>query len=114
MLAVAKSELEEGEELLSRVIARQISYFADWDGITGLLNHIRGKTWAEVFEILRDDIGDSNPRRPFSHWLWNESLGCTKEEWSDFKTLISGLTAFDPDSRLTAKEALEHSWFGDI
>jgi len=114
VLAVAKSELEEGEELLSRVIARQISYFADWDGITGLLNHIRGNPWAEVFEILRDDIGDSNPRRPFSHRLWNESLGCTKEEWIDFKALISALTAFDPNSRLTAKEALEHSWFGDI
>lgn len=109
MLAVAESKLEEGEELLSRVIARQISYFADADGITGLLNHIHGNPWAEVFEILRDDFGENNPRRPFSLWLWNDSLGCTKEDWSNFKTLISGLTAFSPNTRLTAKEALEQS-----
>jgi hypothetical protein len=42
VLAVAESGLEEGEELLSRVTARQISYFADADGLSGLLHHLHG------------------------------------------------------------------------
>ena len=76
----------------------------------GLLNHIRGRPWADVFEILRDDIGEHNPRRPFSLWRWNESLGCTEEDWKIFKTLVEGLTDFYSNTRLTAEEALEHSW----
>jgi hypothetical protein len=58
--------LEEGEELLSRVIARQISYFADADRLSGLLHHIHGNPWVEMFEILRDGFGEDNPRKPFA------------------------------------------------
>ena len=114
MLAVDESELEEGEEILSRVIARQISYFADADGLSGLLNHLRGNPWAEVFEILTDGLGEDNPRKSFELWRRDESLDCDEEKWSNFKMLIRGLTVLDPATRLTAKEALEHSWFSDV
>jgi hypothetical protein len=108
------SELEEGEELLSRVIARQISYFADADGLSGLLHHIRESPWAEVFDILRDGFGEDDPRKPFALWKWDQSIGCDEKDWNNFKTLIGGLTAFDPMTRLTAKEALDHSWFEGV
>jgi serine/threonine protein kinase len=96
------------------VIARQISYFADADGLSGLLHHLHGNPWAGVFEILRDGFSENNPRKRFGLWLWNESPGCDEEDWRNFKSLIRGLTACDPSTRLTAKEALEHSWFGDV
>ena len=110
VLAVDESELEEGEELLSRVLARQISYFADTDGLAGLLNRLQGSPWVEVFEILRDDFGEGNPRKPFALWRRDD---CDQGDWSNFKTLVEGLTRFNPDQRLTAKEALNHSWFCD-
>jgi serine/threonine protein kinase len=83
---------------------------------SGLLHHLHGNHWAQVFvfKILQDEFGEKDPRKPFALWKWNRSLGRDEEDWKDFKTLIRGLTAFDPSTRLTAKEALEHSWFGDV
>jgi hypothetical protein len=82
--------------------------------LSGILHHIQGNPWAEVFEILRDGFGESNPGRPFTLWKWDQSIGCDEEDWNNFKTLIRGLTAFDPNTRLTAEAALDHSWFDGV
>jgi hypothetical protein len=115
VLAVDESELEAGEEILSRVIARQLSYFADADGLSGLLHHLGSSNpWIEVFNILADDFGPHNPRRPFVLWLRGAASICDEQDWGIAKMLIQGLVAFDPATILTAEEALEHRWFGGI
>jgi serine/threonine protein kinase len=94
-----------GEEALSVVLERQISYFADEDGLNGLLKHLGDSPWCEVFQVIRDDFNKANSRKPF--YLW-------KNVDVDFKDLVSGLTNFEPAKRLTAREALAHRWFRDI
>ena len=108
VLAVEESELEEGEELLSRVLALQLSYFAKAEDLRGLLEHLRGSAWAEVFEILWNGFDDDSPRKPFALWHWDDY---DQGDWVKFKSLIEGLTRFDPAKRMTAEEALDHNWF---
>lgn len=105
IFAVNEEDLAEGELPLSLVLERQISYFADEEGLSRLLNHLGDSPWCEVFKILRDGFNETNPREPFSLW---------KNVDTDFKDLIGGLTNFDPAKRLTAHEALEHRWFRDF
>lgn len=105
IFAVDEDELAEDVELLSVVLERQISYFADQDGLNGLLTHLGDSPWCEVFQVIRDGFNKNKPRRPFSLW---------KNVDADFKDLIAGLTNFDPAKRLTAHEALAHKWFGDV
>ena len=104
IFAVDERELAEDEEPLSVVLERQISYFADEDGLNELLKHLGDSPWCEVFEVIRDGFNKTNPRKPFSLW---------KNVDADFKDLVGGLTNFDPAKRLTAHEALAHRWFGD-
>lgn len=89
---------------LSIVIERQISYFADMDGLNGLLSHLQDNPWVQVFEVLRDSFNEDNPRRPFS---------LLKDVDPTFKDLIAGLTNLDPAKRITAEKALQHEWFND-
>jgi hypothetical protein len=44
LLAFAKSELEEGEELLPRITSSQISYLVDADDVPDPLNHLQGNS----------------------------------------------------------------------
>ena len=104
IFAVDEEELAEGEELLAVVLERQISYFADEDGLNRLLNHLGDSPWCEVLKVIRDGFNETNPRKPFLMW---------KNVDADFKDLIGGLTNFDPAKRLPAHEALEHRWFRD-
>lgn len=105
IFAVGKEELAEGEDRLSHVLERQISYFADMDGMNAFLKHLGDSPWCQIFEVLRDGFNESNPRKPFSLW---------KGVKPDFKDLICGLMNIDPARRLTAHEALAHKWFRDV
>lgn len=40
IFAVDEEKLAEGEEVLSVVLERQVSYFADEEGLNGLLEHL--------------------------------------------------------------------------
>ncbi|EFR00767.1 serine/threonine protein kinase [Nannizzia gypsea CBS 118893] len=102
IFAVGEEELDDGVHPLSIVIERQISYFADNDGIDGLLKHLGDSPWVQVFEVIRDGFNEENPRRPFSLW---------KNVDEDFKSLICAMTKLDPGKRITAHEALAHKWF---
>jgi hypothetical protein len=66
VLAFDELELEDREELVSRVKARQVSYFADKDGPASLPKYLCDSPWAEVFEILQDSFGQTIPREPFA------------------------------------------------
>ena len=105
IFAVGEEELAEGEEALSIVLERQISYFADEDGLNELLKHLGDSPWCEILGVIRDGFTKTNPRKPFSLW---------KNVDPEFKNLIRGLTNFNPAKRLTAHEALKHRWFEDI
>ena len=87
------------------ILERHISYFADEEGLNGLLTHLGDSPWRQVLEVLRDGFNQAHPRKPVSLWKWIDE---------DFRDLITGLTNFDPAQRLTAKEALNHRWFGDV
>ncbi|PTU22458.1 hypothetical protein P175DRAFT_0430559 [Aspergillus ochraceoroseus IBT 24754] len=106
IFAVGDDELEEGAvDPLAVVIERQISYFADEDGLKGFLKYLGDNPWVHVFEIVRDGFNKENPRRPFSLWSGVDN---------DFKHLICAMTNFDPEKRITAREALAHEWFADV
>jgi hypothetical protein len=105
IFAVGEEDIGEGEEPLAVILERQISYFADEGGLDGILKHLGDSPWRRVLEVLRDGFNQANPRKPVSLWKGIDE---------DFRDLITGLTKFDPAQRLTAKEALNHKWFGDI
>ena len=105
IFAVGEEELGEGVEPLAVVIERQISYFADEDGLSGFLKHLSDNPWVPIFEVTRDGFNKDNPRRPFSLW---------KGVDEDFKNLICAMTNFDPEKRITAREALAHTWFEGV
>lgn len=105
IFAVSEEELGEGEEKLAVVLERQISYFADEDGLNRLLMHLGDSPWCEIFKVTRDGFNKTNPRKPFALW---------KNVDAEFKDLIAGLTNFDPAKRFTAHEALTHRWFRDF
>lgn len=104
IFAVGKEELDEGVEPLAVVIERQISYFADEDGLSAFLKHLGDNPWIPIFEVTRDGFNKDNPRRPFSLWEGVDE---------DFKHLICAMMNFDPEKRITAREALAHKWFED-
>ena len=106
IFAVGDEELEEGVDPLAIVLERQISYFPDADGIDAFLRHLGSDNpWVRIFEVVRDGFGTDNPRRPFSLW---------KGVDEDFKDLVCAMTNFDPEKRITAREALSHKWFEGI
>ena len=108
--AVDESELAEGVEKLAVVLERQISYFADEDGLNGLLQYLGSESeWLQIFQVIKDGFGEAQPRKPFALW---KGLNVDQEDL--FKDLVVGLTNFDPTRRLTAQQALEHEWFKDV
>lgn len=109
VFGVDKHELTAGVDEFAIVIERQISSFADEDGFQAFLSYIgEDSPWHEIFQLLKRGFGAEQPREPFE--LWQGDV--MKNE--NFKSLVSGLTNFDPNKRLTAQEALSHEWFADV
>ncbi|KAI2707642.1 hypothetical protein CBS147332_6700 [Penicillium roqueforti] len=105
IFAVREDELEEGVDPIAVLIERQISYFADEDGLNGFLKHLGDNPWVRVFEVTWDGLNQETPRQPFV--LWN---GVD----DDFKSLVCAMARFDPGERITARQALEHKWFEGV
>jgi serine/threonine protein kinase len=102
---VDEEELPEGIEVLDIVLERQISYFSDLEGIEGLIQYLGDSPWAQLIAMIAADFNADNPRRPFGLW---QDLDPT------FKDLVVRMMNVDPTKRLTAKEALAHTWFADV
>ena len=107
IFAVAEDGLENEDagEIHTEILKRQISYFADEDGLNALLENLDDSYFGRVFWGLGAGVNEKNPRKPFSRW---ENVD------ADFGDLIGGLTNFDPAKRLTAHQALAHRWFADV
>jgi serine/threonine protein kinase len=102
---VDEEELPEGIEILDIVLERQLSYFSDLEGIEGLIQYLGDSPWAQLIAMIAADFNANNPRRPFGLW---QDLDPT------FKDLVVRMMNVDPTKRLTAKEALAHTWFADV
>lgn len=102
-------ELPPDIDKLAVVLERQISYFADEDGMGAFLDYIGSDSpWHEIFQVIKDGFGEEQPRRPFELW---QGQGMDD---GDFKDLVRGMTKFDPGKRLTAQQALSHRWLADV
>lgn len=111
IFCVIKEELGEDEELLSIVLERQLSYFGDQEAFNGFLQYLYNKNpenpWIEIFQVVRSSFNAENRRQPFS--LWPDEI---IDE--DFRDLIVKMANFNPEKRITAREALEHKWFMNV
>jgi serine/threonine protein kinase len=95
------------DDRVGTVIFQQMSYFADEDGIDGLLQYLgEDNPMREAFEAIEDVCHDVD-KEPFARW---QLSGLD----DDFKDLAMRLTKLDPRKRITAQEALSHRWFRDI
>lgn len=84
-----------------------MSYFADEDGIQGLLQYLGEENpLREVFEAIEEACNDVT-KEPFAKWQW-PGLD------DDFKDLVAKLTKLDPRKRITARDGLAHRWFQGI
>ena len=54
IFAVDEEDLEEGEEPLAVILERQISYFADEEGLSAFLKYLGDSPWCQILEVLRD------------------------------------------------------------
>lgn len=109
--AVDESELPEGIEPMAVVLENQVSYFAENDDLNAFLRYLGDKPeWIEIFQVVASAFAEGQqPRRPFRLWE-----GIDVDQADSFRSLILGLTNFDPAKRLTAQQALEHEWFKDV
>lgn len=111
IFGVLKEELGEDEEVLSIVLERQLSYFGDPEAFNGFLQYLYDgnpqNPWIEIFQAARSSFNAEYPREPFSLWQ-DESID------EDFRDLILKMANFNPERRITAREALEHKWFMDV
>lgn len=111
VFGVLDEELGEGEDKLAIVLERQISYFGNaeaYDEFLDYLGRARPENpWILVFETTRTSFTADYPREPFALW---------EADWieEDFRDLIVKMAYFNPDKRISAREALEHRWFKDV
>lgn len=81
------------------------SYFADEDGLNGLLEHIVTENpFYERLIDLANSFGSGDPRQLFQTWSYVEP------ELSD---LVGKMTSLNPTKRISAREALQHRWFSE-
>ncbi|KAI3322807.1 kinase-like protein [Xylariaceae sp. AK1471] len=86
------------------ILRRQLSYFADKDGFNGFLQHIGEENpFYERVISLANDFPPGNRRQPFESWDHVDPI---------FRDLVVKMTRLDPALRITAREALNHPWFG--
>lgn len=87
------------------ILCRHISYFADEDGFNGFLEHIgKENPFYERLIDLASSFGPGNPMQPFHRWGYVEP---------ELRDLVGKMTNLDPTKRITAREALQHRWFGE-
>ena len=104
LLEDSKNKPMDMDQKVRYAVERQLAYFANRDGYNALMMHLGDNPFCKIFKELLDGFNETNPRRSVIGWVANPN----------FKSLIAGLTNFDPAKRITANEALGHKWFEGI
>ncbi|KAF2084341.1 kinase-like protein [Saccharata proteae CBS 121410] len=101
---------EQGEDAVIRaILEHQVSYFGDNDGVQGLYNQLDvGNPWGEIWADICRGFAHETPR------MVRKPLSLMKDIDVEFKDLLGKLTHLDPTKRISAKEALAHTWFADV
>lgn len=87
------------------ILGRHISYFADEDGLNGLLEHIGTENpFYERLIDIANSFSPGNPRQPFQSWIYVEP---------DLRDLVCKMTSLDPTTRTSARETLQLRWFSE-
>lgn len=89
-------------------LQRQIFYFPDRESFNGLITHVGDNTLScQVLGMLWDDrVADYHSYEPFPSWAEvGDSL---------FQEVVIGMMQLDPTRRISAQQALGHSWFQEI
>lgn len=106
LFAVDRDALPEGETVSNQVIEKQLAFFADPDSLRQFMKHLdEDSPWRRVFKDIGSRFGKEHPRTPVSMWNGIDP---------DLKDLIARLTRFEPEKRISAREALAHKWFEDV
>lgn len=89
------------------IVKRLLSHFGDGPGLAGLLGHLDADSakWHGLIMAVADEFTTDDPRQPISMW---------SDIDESFRDIIVKMTSLDPARRITAKDALEHSWFQDV
>jgi hypothetical protein len=105
VLGVPSENRPEGELLQDMGIERQLSFFADDEGVSGLVKYFDDdeQCKGQHFTTIANWFTKDNPRQLFDT---RPNLGPV------FKGLVMRMIV-DPTGRLTAANALSHAWFVD-
>ena len=104
MVFCATDEELAAEDSWKHVLKRHISYFADEDGLNGILQWIGQDNpfFKRIIELAGSFEKEGKNRQPFGQWHYVDP---------EFRDLIGKMTNLDPKRRITAREALAHPWF---
>ncbi|KAJ2975412.1 hypothetical protein NUW58_g8361 [Xylaria curta] len=104
MVFLVSDDQLNAEDSWRHILRRHLSYFADRDGFNGFLQHIGEENpFYERMITIANDFPPGNRRQPFETWDDVDPI---------FRDLVIKMTRLDPALRITAREALEHPWFG--
>lgn len=107
-MAVDCPSLPKQVAALSIVVGRQLSYCADPSSHEAFMQYLdNDNPWRKVFDAQKAAFNKTNARLPSGLW---QGEGLDEE----FKDLIAGMINFDPEERLTAQQASEHTWFKGV
>ncbi|KAI1865297.1 uncharacterized protein JN550_008345 [Neoarthrinium moseri] len=92
-----------GRDVWWHILRRHVSFFADEDGLKGLLQHIgEENVFFQRFIAVAADFDAEKPRKPFALWHYVDL---------ELRDLVVKMTNLDPARRITARKALDHPWF---
>ncbi|TGJ77142.1 hypothetical protein E0Z10_g10739 [Xylaria hypoxylon] len=104
MVFLVSDDQLNAEDSWRYILRRHLSYFADRDGFNGFLQHIgEDNPFYERVIAIANEFPPGNRRQPFESWDDVDPI---------FRDLVTKMTRLDPALRITAREALNHPWFG--
>ncbi|KAH6854495.1 kinase-like domain-containing protein [Chaetomium sp. MPI-CAGE-AT-0009] len=101
------NEANRAQDASDLILRRHVSYFLnDIDDFHGFIEYYGGEQnpFVNRFGGLLMSFSAQDKREPWTAWQPVDPL---------FKQLVRSMTCLDPRRRITAREALQHTWFSD-
>ncbi|KAK5654702.1 hypothetical protein OQA88_7026 [Cercophora sp. LCS_1] len=96
------------EKQAELILRRHLSFFAsEMEDFEGFIAYHGGddNPFVKRLKKLLCTFSEEEPRLPFGRW---------QQVDPQFRDLICKMTCMDPSRRITAREALQHSWFAEV